>query len=134
MERSCDLLKHAVEISHYIVTPEAKYAITHCFQNSGSIGVPIDLLPVLTTVDLNDELGIRAAEIDNELIDGSLPSELKTKKSSITQPKPQHALRIGLMTTKAPGATDVSSHDPAPLTPTLSPSGRGSSPCSCLGL
>src|SRR5207245_1891246 len=93
-------------------------------QNRGSVGVLLDLFRMLTTVDLNNELCIRTAEINDELVDGRLPSELKSKKSSITQTKPQHAFRIRLITTKAPGATDVPSHHPAPPHPNPLPCGE----------
>jgi hypothetical protein len=51
---------------------------------------------VLTTIELDHQLGFRAAEVRNERSDGMLAPESRTAQPSIAKPRPQFPLRIRL--------------------------------------
>jgi len=83
---------------------------------------------MLTAVDFDDEPCLGAEEIDNVPVDRGLPLEFPTGKAAVAQAKPEHAFGVGLIATQSLGEVGVHFRHPNPLTPTLSPAGRGSSP------
>src|ERR1700733_14134786 len=83
---------------------------------------------MLPAVELDDQMSICAEEVDNKSVDRKLSSEFPAGKSAITQAKPQRPLRMSLVATQVPCCFGAGLHRPNPLTPTLSPPGRGSSP------
>jgi hypothetical protein len=78
-----NLFKHTVHISHHVVIPKSKHEITHRLQNSGSILITFSVLVVLTAIELHNQLGIRAEEIDDKAIDRHLPLELPSVQSPV---------------------------------------------------
>jgi len=63
------------------------------------------LLQMLATVDFNDQLRIKAYEINNESVDFDLTAELVTAALAITKEVPQLLLGVRLLVTEAPGQT-----------------------------
>src|SRR6266511_4895762 len=90
------------------------------------------LLCMLATIWLHDQLGVGAKEIDDETIDWHLPLELPSCQTAIAQSQPQQTLGMRLIAAQPPRGLGAHSRHPTPLTPTLSPAGRGSTPCSRL--
>jgi hypothetical protein len=85
-------------------------------------------LVVLSAVDFDDQLPVCTEEIDDVSVDGYLSLEFQSSKSAVSQTKPQQPLGIRLIATQSPRETWVSFRLLNPLTPTLSPAGRGSAP------
>src|SRR5437763_1647487 len=83
---------------------------------------------MLSAIDFDDDLSVRAQEVHDVSVDRYLSLEFPSAKPAISQAKPQDPLGICLITTQAPCDVDVSFHHSDPLTPTLSPPGRGSAP------
>jgi hypothetical protein len=52
---------------------------------------------MLPTIEFDDELCVRAAEIDNEAVQRHLASEFPATEPAVSKPKPKDALGIGLM-------------------------------------
>src|SRR5262245_46827941 len=127
-----DVFEHALNVSNDIVVPVAQDEIAHRVQNTGSVGITVSILIVLPAIQFHDELGVRTEKIDDEAIDRHLPLELPAVESAVAQTKPQHTLRVGLIAAKPPSRCGAPSRHPTPLTPPLSPTGRGSAPCSPL--
>ena len=88
---------------------------------------------MLPTIELDNKTGIGATEIDNISVNWNLSLEFQAAQPPPAKLKPKHALGVGLLATKPFGDAYVSTHRRSPLTPTLSPPGRGSSPASGLG-
>jgi hypothetical protein len=128
IDRAQDCFEHAIRILQHIVIPESQYEATHRFQDSGSVGLAFKTLIVLPAIDFYDEPPVGTVEIDNKSFDWDLSLEFPTRKSAIAQAKPQHPLGVCLIATQSPGRFCVAFRHPTPLTPTLSPRGRGSPP------
>ena len=86
------------------------------------------MLVVLSAIDFHDQLSLCTQEIDDVSVDGYLSLEFQSSKSAVAQTKPQKPLGIRLIATQSPRETRVSFRHLNPLTPTLSPAGRGSAP------
>jgi hypothetical protein len=85
---------------------------------------------MLSTIKLDDESGVGTTEVDDVSINWHLSLELQAPQSPPAKLKPEHALGVGLIATEPPCGSSVPIHRRSPLTPTLSPPGRGSSPSS----
>src|SRR5262249_2677468 len=131
-DRAQNLFEHPLRVPHNIVIPESQNQITHGFQDSGSIRITFSCFVVLTAIKLHDELGVRTKEVHDKAINLRLPLELPSSQSTIAQPKPQKTLRVRLVSAQSPRGLRIPSRHPAPLTPALSPRGRGSTSCSWL--
>src|ERR1700675_5050681 len=84
---------------------------------------------MLSAVELDDQMSVCTKEVDNKALDRKLSSEFPATQAAITQAKPQRPLRVSLVATQVPRCFGAGLHRPSPLTPTLSPPGRGSAPC-----
>ena len=82
-DRAQNLFEHTVHILHHVVIPNSKHKVTHRLQDSGSIPITFSVGVVLTTIELHDQFGIRAEEIDDKAIDRRLPLELASLQSPI---------------------------------------------------
>src|SRR5262245_58138967 len=135
VERAQDGLKHALEILHHVVVPKPKHEISHRFQSSRPLFVLRHAIHMLTAIELNDQLRISTNKVGDEAIDRNLPFEFPACESAPAQTKPKNSLCIRLMPTQASCSCRVVGHLrtnylPNPLTPPLSPAGRGGRPCS----
>jgi hypothetical protein len=124
-----NFFEHTVHIPHHVVIPESKREVTHRLQDSASIRITFSVVIVLTAVKFHDQFGIRTEEVDDKAIDRRLPLELPSGQAAITESKPQQTLCIRLMVAQSSGRGGARSLHPTPLTPALSPAGRGSAPC-----
>ena len=69
-------VEHDVEIVHHLVIREPDHAIAFLFSEPArALSIVLDLRNVTIAVDLNDELGGRAEEVDDETTDGMLAPE-----------------------------------------------------------
>ena len=78
---------------------------------------------MLATIDLDDNFGLQAEEIDDVGSKNLLTSKFDAVESSTAQSTPQAPLRLGRILPQCPGQTVHRSL--YPLTPTLSPEGEG---------
>jgi hypothetical protein len=76
IDRAQNLFEHPVRVSYNVVIPESTHEITHRLQDSGSIPITFSVVGVLTAIELHNQLGIRAEEIDDKAVDRHLPLEL----------------------------------------------------------
>jgi hypothetical protein len=127
-DRAQDILQNAFRILHHVIIPESHDKVTHCFQRRSSDVVSLSVLVVLSAIDFDDQLSLCTQEIDDVSVDGYLSLEFQSSKSAVSQTKPQQPLGIRLIATQSPRETWVSFRHLTPLTPTLSPAGRGSAP------
>jgi hypothetical protein len=81
--RAQNLFEHTVRILHHVAIPKSKHEITHRLEDSRSVRITFAILAVVTTIELYDELGIRAEEVDDKAVDGYLPLELPSVQSPI---------------------------------------------------
>lgn len=72
-----NVLQYATKISHDIIVPVAKNAKPFGFQKCRALSVRLLLITMMTTIKLNDDETLRAAEIDNIGTDRMLPSEFQ---------------------------------------------------------
>jgi hypothetical protein len=92
-----NIFKHAVNIGHDVDVPVAENKVSHCFEYLCSLRVGFRLHGMLSAVELNDQVRIGAAEVDDEAVYGKLPSEFPTADTTVAQPKPQHAPGVCLI-------------------------------------
>jgi hypothetical protein len=126
VERRNDLFKDAINILGHIVVPETQNKITHCRKYLGSLNISIPANSVLSAIELNDQARIRTEEIDDEAVDRNLPPKFPAGEPPVTQTKPKDALGGCLIPPQASCGLGACLGRPNPLTPTLSPLGRGS--------
>jgi hypothetical protein len=88
----------------------------------------LSTLVMLAAIDLNDDLPLGAQKIDDAAVDGDLSLEFQAGEPTVAQAKPENAFGVGLISAQSSGEFWVSLRHPNPLTPTLSPPGRGSAP------
>jgi len=73
---------------HDIVVPVTQNHVAHGFQDFCSLCVCYRSDSMLPTVEFDEQMSIRAKEIDNKSVDWELPSEFPACKPAITQAKP----------------------------------------------
>ena len=84
IDRAQNLFEHTVYILHHVVIPKSKHEVTHRLQDSGSIPITFSGGVVLTTIELHDQFGIRAEEIDDKAMDRDLSLEFPSTQTAIT--------------------------------------------------
>jgi len=109
--------------------PKSKHVITQYLEIFSPSQVVRDLLGMLTTIDLDDKLGLQAEEIDDVGSKDLLTSKLDAVESSTAQSTPQAPLRLGRILPQRPGQTVHRSF--YPLTSTLSRRERELTRLSC---
>jgi hypothetical protein len=65
------------------------------FKNLGASGVVVDLVRVLAAIQLDNDVGVEAGEIDEKSIYRDLPAELAAGNLAIADDGPQSALGLG---------------------------------------
>src|SRR5262245_29122013 len=139
-ERVQNLFEYALRVSHDVVVPKPEHEISHRFQSSRPLFILRRALRMLAAIKLNDHLRISTNKVDDKPIDRNLSFEFPARESATAQTEPDSSLCIRLLPTQAPcccrGIRHLrTNYVPNPLTPPLSPAGRGSRSCSwrCLG-
>jgi hypothetical protein len=72
----CNPLQHSFDILHYLVVPEAQYAIAFLCQKSSPSSILLHLRGMLTPIQFHDQATFRAAEVGDEATDRMLSPEL----------------------------------------------------------
>src|SRR5262249_31506057 len=76
-QRWHDILKHSVEVFHHIVVPVSEHQIATRLEDGGAFGVGFFIRRVMSTIELDDQTGIRATEVGDVAIDRHLSPELQ---------------------------------------------------------
>ena len=97
-----NLFQYAIHISNDVIIPKSQNEITNRFQHSRSVLITCLLLVMLSAIKLDDELGVRTAEFDDEAIDRHLTLEFPTVQAAIAQTKPEQTLCVGLGSSQPP--------------------------------
>jgi hypothetical protein len=105
-------LKHALDIGQHIIVPETQHAVTHGLQILGPMLVVIRLLRMLTTIQLNNQHGLRTDEIDDVTAYFVLPSELPSRQVAVAQVSPQQLFHIRHRTTQSARAIHIVAFHP----------------------
>jgi hypothetical protein len=88
--------EHALEIAEDLVVPEAKDPVALLGKKGRALRVGIALGRMLTTVELDDQPFLRAAEVDEEWTNRMLATELEAPETAITKTRPESTLALGL--------------------------------------
>src|SRR6267154_2730853 len=126
-KRVQNFLEHAIGVLQDVVVPKSQHQISHRFQNLGSICIFRSASCMLPAIKLDDRTRIGTTEIDDIPVNWNLSFEFQASRSPIAKVEPKHTLGVRLIATEPSRGANVSIHRPSPLTPTLSPTGRGSS-------
>ena len=117
-----DCAENAVQISDYIIVPEADHAIAKDIQLGRPARIVLcALVSMLAAVEFHDQHRLLADEVRDKGIDRHLPSELPAIETSVTKISPQPPLDIGLVAAETAGDLGFrASQGSKTLTPTLS--------------
>jgi hypothetical protein len=94
-----DIFKHTIDVLHHVIVPITEHQVAHRFQNPCSSGVGYRANGVLSAIELDDQMSVRAKEVDNKSVDRKLSSKFPVAQAAITEAKPQPPLRVGLVAT-----------------------------------
>jgi hypothetical protein len=97
--RAHDRLKHTIDVVQHLVVPKAKNEEAHCFENFGAGRVALTSA-VLPSIDLDHEMNLLRAEIDNKATEWHLPPEFQARQAAVPESKPQLMFGIRLMMSK----------------------------------
>jgi hypothetical protein len=126
---AADGFEYAVEIFDDFMVPEAKYAVAEGFDGCGAGGVGGNAVvgAMLSAIEFDNEFEAAGAEIGDVIADWFLPHEFNAFHLSAAQARPEFALDIGGVAAQASGGACQFAycHISNPLTPALSPQGRG---------
>ena len=83
-------LQHPMEILQHVVVPEPQNSYSTGFEqmSASSVISSLSFFIMLTAVNFNREFRGITLEIDNEIVDGLLPSELETEQPTIAKTGP----------------------------------------------
>jgi hypothetical protein len=96
-----NLFEHTIEIPKHFIVPEAQNEITARIQVPAAARIRCFLCIMLAAIELDDQLRIRAAEVDNEPVERFLSAEFPSIQPSIAQSEPKSPLGIGLTPSQA---------------------------------
>ena len=96
-------LQDRLDIFQLLIVPKAQYPIAPLSQKGGPPPIRVRLNGMLSSVELHYHPAFRATEVRNVAADRMLATELGTVYLSSTQPRPQLALGVGLLTPESPG-------------------------------
>ena len=96
-----DLLQNCLGLAQYLVIPEAQNPIAHLGQIVSPMLIRLYLVAVMSAIKLNDQLHIRAKEVNDVTSDRLLATKLEAVYLSFTQPQPQFPFGVGLVATEA---------------------------------
>jgi hypothetical protein len=75
--------------SQHLIVPESQNSKTTLCEDGAAYCVDFDAIPMLATVDLDNEFRLDANKIDDVTIDRNLPAKLETAQAARTQACPQ---------------------------------------------
>jgi hypothetical protein len=96
-QSSDDALDNTISVAKHVVVPEAKYQISLCFEDGGSLGILTTQFEVLAAIELDNQPRRFAAEVHHIRGYRHLPTEFQSIEPAVAQSKPQRALGIRLI-------------------------------------
>jgi hypothetical protein len=96
-----DGVSHTARIAQHVIVPEADHAIPFGFDQPCSFSVVHRVM--LTAVDLDNEPGAMADEIDDEPADRRLTPKARVAET-LPQDSPHRSFRLGRVLPQSPGA------------------------------
>ena len=81
-------LKHPVDVLQDLIVPKPQNKIAAVFEILGPARVLLPLFDMLTTIQLDDQLYARTAEIDNKAIERHLSPKMQAADAVIAQLEP----------------------------------------------
>ena len=93
-----DPLHNGVDFRSDLMVPEPQHAISRIAQKPVSTFVARQFVRVLRTIDLDNQLRLRAKEICEEWTDWMLTAELESIELAAAQARPESMLPFGLFT------------------------------------
>ena len=96
--------QHFGHVLQNFVVPIAQYTVTITHKDSRPRGIVSSLIEVLTTIEFDDDLGLRTDEIDNVAGNGNPALKPKPFELSSAQVPPEQPLGIGACVAELPGA------------------------------
>jgi hypothetical protein len=93
-----DPLHNGVDFRSDLMVPEPQHAISSIAQKFSSIFVESQFVCVLGTIDLDNQLRLRAKVICEEWTDGMLAAELESFELAAAQARPEIMFPFGLFT------------------------------------
>ena len=94
LQRKQDLFKHDRHLSQHIVIPETQNTKAVPFDEACAIVVVRSSFHMLTTIQLDHQLGVEAGEVGEVRADRALPAELVIVESSIAQVIPEQSFCV----------------------------------------
>jgi hypothetical protein len=92
-----DTSDDCLEVIHQLVVPKSKNLKALRLEVGHPLSIEILLVEVLVTIQLDDQLLPRGAEIDKVGSDGGLTAEIDTAQAVGTQISPESGFRFGLV-------------------------------------
>jgi len=77
-------LEHTVGIRERFIVPETKHAVAEALQARGTLRIVVSARRMLPTVELDDQLPLPAAEVDDVGADRDLARELHAEQAPIS--------------------------------------------------
>ena len=100
---SSNLLQHGICVSQHLMIPEPQYSITSRIQKLRPPLISLNLISMMSTIELNHQTAFRTKEVHDVPTNGLLAAKLGAVHLSVAQAHPQLALSVGFVTTKALG-------------------------------
>jgi hypothetical protein len=88
--------KHALEVAEDLVVPEAEDLVALLGEEGRALRIGIALDRMLATIELDGQVMLGAAEVDDVWPDQMLPAKLDADESAVTKPGPEATLSIRL--------------------------------------
>ena len=96
-------MENSFRVSQHVVVPEPQYSITSLIQKLSPPLISLNLISMMSSIQLDDQLRFRAKEVNDEAPDGLLAAKLAAVHLSVTQTQPQFPFGVGLVATEALG-------------------------------
>jgi hypothetical protein len=106
-----NIIHDIVDAGQHLVIPVTDEAITQPLQRRRSLRIIARLQRMLTAVDLDHQLGLRAQKVDDIAIDRHLPPKTKALDLSCAQAAPQALFGIGHGSAQLSGTMSVGVHE-----------------------
>jgi hypothetical protein len=118
--------QNAIDVLEHLIVPETHHPIAARRKPGIAHTVSIDVVTMLSTIDLNDELRVEAREVDDVMTNRYLSAKSKAFNLSLPNAMPERAFGIGHVTAQVSRitvwhSTKFAEH-PVPATPPTLPS------------
>jgi hypothetical protein len=96
-------VENALEIAQNVVIPKTDDVVPALFQHRSALAVRNGSLPMLTTINLDDQFAIQSDEVDNEVRKRNLPLEFDAIELTHPKSRPKETLGLGGILTQSTG-------------------------------